>query len=160
MKRYFSRYLVLYLLPFTTSPIFAQIDSAYLFLNELMDRYSNTFDVYTDRDAGGNHFIPSAQFPFPVSMLVDDNWKDNPYSGCSCIRIQPLLNINVGWTSMMWEEPEGFVSNPTNYNGYNLTGATKLSFWARADEPGMGFKALIGFQDVNSEVSDPTNPEV
>ncbi|RKY34931.1 MAG: hypothetical protein DRP78_05960, partial [Candidatus Omnitrophota bacterium] len=60
--------------------------------------------------------------------------KDNPYSGKTCIKITYTAEAKQGanWSGIYWQWP------PNNWGekrgGYDLTGAAKLSFWARGEK--------------------------
>ena len=49
--------IMVVLISFMSSPSFADEDSAYEHIYEVMDKYHQTFDVYTDLSAAGNHFV-------------------------------------------------------------------------------------------------------
>jgi hypothetical protein len=139
--------------PAVVSNIYSE--KAYLHLYEAMDRYHNSFNVYTDKDAGGNHFIPSGWYNGSNNMALDTGCLDSPHSGSTCIRV--TWNGASGsdrwkWNGIMFQEPENNWDGGSG--GYNLTGATKLTFWARTDEPGLKVKFLMGLPDDTSrEVS-------
>ncbi len=125
------------------------VSLAYEYLYDSMDRHFQTFSVYTDADAGGNHFAPSGYFNGTTSLEINTRWTENPYSGTSCIQV--VWNGTPGndgwsWNGLLFEEPQGYLGQPTG-NGYDLTGATTLTFWARTDEPGL--KVQFGMGHVN-----------
>jgi hypothetical protein len=59
------------------------VSSAYEYIYDAMDRDIRTFSVYTDADAGGNHFAPSGYFngtpngkyPGPEGRALGYPWK-------------------------------------------------------------------------------------
>ena len=125
------------------------VNSAYEYLYDSMDRGFQTFNVYTDADAGGNHFAPSGYFNGATNLKIDTRWTDNPYTGTSCIRVVwdgTPGNDGWLWNGLMFEEPQSYLGQLSG-NGYNLTGAKTLIFWARADEPGL--KVQFGMGNVN-----------
>jgi len=64
------------------------------------------------------------------------NWRDNPHSGTTCIKVTYLAKGSryANWAGVMWQFPP---NNCGEYDaGLNLTGATKLTFWARGEEGG------------------------
>jgi hypothetical protein len=115
----------------------------------------HAYDVYTDKNAANNHYFPSGWYNGDSNMLFNDNWLDNPHSGTSCIMV--TWNGAAGsdgwkWNGVMWQNPENNWVGDSGY-GYNLTGATKLTFWARTDEPGLKLKFLMGYlNDTSGEV--------
>lgn len=124
------------------------------------------FFVYSDMNAGANNrYIPSGWYNGKSNMKVDIGWSENPYSGLSCVRVE--WNGSMGedswlWNGVLWQYPSG---NWGEKPGYDLTGATQLTFWARTDEPGLRIKFFVGIDGKDScgEVSngyeeiDPTN---
>ncbi len=132
--------------------------AAYEHLYEVMDKYHLAFDVYTDRDAGGNHFHPTAWYNGDTNMALDTDWRDDPHSGCSCTRVHWTGDEGADgwlWNGVMWQEPEDHSGSGDPRPGYDLTGATELTFWARADEPGLGLIVGMGYPyDTSGEVRE------
>ena len=122
------------------------VDSAYEYIYSAMDRDFQTFSVYTDADAGGNHFAPSGYFNGTASLEINTRWIENPYSGTSSIQVVwdgTPGNDGWAWNGLLFEEPQGYLGYLTG-NGYGLTGATTLTFWARTDEPGLKVQFGLG----------------
>jgi len=94
------------------------------------------FNVYTDKNARGNHYSPSGWMGDYSDIAFTDAWKESPHSGMSCIKVTYKPNASQGarWTGMYWQNP------PNNWGekkgGYDLTGAKKLTFWARGEKGG------------------------
>jgi len=125
------------------------VSSAYEYIYGAMDRDFKTFSVYTDADTGENHFAPSGYFNGTPNLKINTRWAKNPYSGTSCIQV--VWDGTPGsdgwlWNGLLFEEPQGYLGQLTG-NGYGLTGATTLTFWARTDEPGL--KVQFGMGHVN-----------
>src|SRR3989338_7110637 len=98
--------------------------------------YFQPFDVYADRNARGNHFAPSGWMGDYSDLSYNDGWQENTHSGATCIKIiyKPNASQGARWAGMYWQSP------PNNWGdkkgGYDLTGATKLTFWARGEKGG------------------------
>jgi len=94
------------------------------------------FDVYTDKNARGNHYAPSGWMGDYSDLSFSDACKDNPHSGSTCISVIYRPNVSRGarWVGLYWQSP------PNNWGdrkgGYDLTGAKKLTFWARGEKGG------------------------
>ena len=94
------------------------------------------FNVYTERSARDNHYIPSGWMGDWGDIKLDTGWKDNPHSGATCIKITYTADQKqgAGWAGMYWQNP------PNNWGaepgGFDLTGATRLVFWARGAKGG------------------------
>ena len=94
------------------------------------------FNVYTDAKASDNHFVPSGWMGDYGDLKINDKYGDNPHSGSSCIQIIYSNKASQGarWAGIYWQNP------PNNWGirpgGYDLTGAKRLTFWARGDKGG------------------------
>ncbi len=117
--------------------VLAEPEAAYEHLTEVMDRYHNAFDVYTDRDAGGNHFNDQQWFNGDQNMEVNTDWADNPHSGHSCIRVH--WNGERGDDGWLWNGVMMQAEGP----GRDLDQAETLTFWARTEELGLRVIFLI-----------------
>ncbi len=127
----------------SVKPVPVPVDSlgqAYQHLYEVMDKYHTAFDVYTDQDAGGNHFIPSGWMGDWQDIGYNGNFCDDgtitPYQGRSCTQItySAAGEQENGWAGIYWQHPENNWGD--NKAGYDLTGATKLTFFARGQQGG------------------------
>jgi len=152
---------------------------AFQHLEESMDKYHLYFDVYTDRDSGGNHYTPSGwmgdwedimldtvhtadphsgvhcmKITYSADYLADNHyvpsgwmgdwdditfnssWEENPHSGVTCMKIIYSATGSKGnnWAGIYWQDPENNWGNKEG--GLDLTGATRLTFWARGESGG------------------------
>ncbi len=94
------------------------------------------FVVYRDKRYVKNHYISSGWMGDVGDIKFNDNCKDNPQSGYTCIEVGYTGNCsqNAGWAGVYWQNPAnnwGMIKG-----GYDLTGAKKLTFWARGKEGG------------------------
>ena len=67
-------------------------------------------------------------------LQLDDQWKENCYSGTTCMKIVydvACSKQNQRWAGIYWLNPANNWGQ--RKGGFNLTGATKLSFWARGE---------------------------
>jgi len=94
------------------------------------------FYVYSDRGSVKNHFIPSGWMGDYTDVKYDNAWKENPYSGNTCIKITYCACAYQGahWSGMYWQNPANNWGNVDA--GYNLSKATKVTFWARGGKGG------------------------
>jgi hypothetical protein len=95
------------------------------------------FYVYSDDRSAGNHFIPSGWMGDHPDIALDQSSTETFYSGLTCIKItySNKASKNARWTGVWWQEPAknwGTIENA----GFNLTGAKKLTFWARGKNGG------------------------
>jgi hypothetical protein len=89
------------------------------------------FNVYTDKMSPDNHYIPSGWMGDFSDIKVNDRCMENPHSGTSCIRVDYLPNRSqgAGWVGAYWQNPAN--NWGSKKAGFDLTGAKKLTFWAR-----------------------------
>jgi hypothetical protein len=106
--------------------------------------HGSFFDIYTDAAAPNNHYYPSGWMgdaAQPGRLSITECWSTNPHSGDTSIRFtysQPVI----GWAAVYWLSPaENWGDRP---GGYDLSGARRVTFWARTDTPGANVKFLIG----------------
>ena len=111
------------------------VDKALMHLYESMDRYHKTTDVYTEQDAGGNIYFPALMPDGSAPLINRGDCLENPKSGLTCTKIEFIPNVNYSWAGIYWLYPEQNwgVKGKTTLDtiGYDLRGATKLTFWAR-----------------------------
>jgi hypothetical protein len=104
----------------------------------------STFNIYTDYTALDNHYIPSnfmGDGEKAGYLTLDPAWLENPHSGATSIRILYKRGPK-GWSGIYWTDPENnWGQRP---GGYDLTGVTRLTFWARSETPYRQLQILIG----------------
>jgi len=118
----------------------ADVDGAYQHIYEVMDKYHQTFDVYTDLSAAGNHFVTYGKMP---DIADQDKIACNsstvwPHSGDTCI-VNRFVGNELSWGG--WYFMNGILQQAEtqpklNWGDYpnagvDLTGATQLTFWVR-----------------------------
>ncbi|MDD4910606.1 MAG: hypothetical protein PHR44_08040 [Candidatus Omnitrophica bacterium] len=99
-----------------------------------------TFNVYADKNSPDNHYIPSGYMGDNqtvsvigrVVKLVEDS-MDNPRSGTTCVKVS-YAPENEGWAGVYWQNPAN--NWGTKKGGFDLTGMTQLTFWARGEKGG------------------------
>jgi Glycosyl hydrolases family 2, TIM barrel domain len=74
------------------------------------------------------------------AIAMDEKWADNPHSGKVCMKCQ--FNSNDGFGGIVWQSPANDWGDAPG--GKNLTGATKLTFWARGDTGGESVNFSLG----------------
>ena len=95
------------------------------------------FYVYADAKSLDNHFIPSGWMPATAAqdLKLNVNWKENPMSGESCIRTAYTNKSGTRWAGIYWQNPPNNWGTVPNA-GFDLRGATKLTFWAKGERGG------------------------
>ncbi|MBD3264762.1 MAG: hypothetical protein GF375_06645 [Candidatus Omnitrophica bacterium] len=106
-------------------------------LTEEEARVNFPFYVYADSNSLDNHFIPSGWMPATAGkdLKVNTDWKNYPFSGNSCIRIEHRNKSGTRWAGIYWQQPANNWGQIPGA-GYDLQGAEKLTFWARGDKGG------------------------
>ncbi|MFH1045580.1 MAG: hypothetical protein V1727_01270 [Candidatus Omnitrophota bacterium] len=95
------------------------------------------FDVYTERSSVSNHYIASGWMGDYGDIELDEGWTADPHAGTTSIRLVYSGKISQGarWAGIFWQNP------PNNWGsakdaGFDLSAATKFSFWARGEKGG------------------------
>lgn len=101
-------------------------------------------------DEGEQYFIPSGWMGSYDSIEFDDCWKENPRSGESCIKIS--FSDPRGWGGIAWQNPANNWGD--DEGGIDLTGAKKLTFWARGDKGGEMVEFKMGIIPRNKPYFD------
>jgi hypothetical protein len=95
------------------------------------------FWVYRDKGFKDNHFVPSGFMPNGQCLTFDDTWRDNCYEGSSCLKIAYDVTCSKEdqkWAGIYWLNPANNWGK--RKGGFNLSGATKLTFWAKGEKGG------------------------
>lgn len=96
--------------------------------------YAVDFPFVVYREQGpGNHYVPSGRMGDTSDISLSYASKENPHAGVTCIEVMysAALSQGAGWAGIYWQNP------PNNWGaqpgGYDLSGANKLSFWAKGE---------------------------
>ena len=95
------------------------------------------FYVYSDDRSTDNHFIPSGWMGDHNDVVMDQSSTETFHSGLTCIQItySNKASKNARWAGVYWQEPANNWGTMENA-GFDLTGAKKLTFWARGKNGG------------------------
>lgn len=90
------------------------------------------FYVYEDFKSSLNHYAPSGWMGDIANLKLDMAYEKLVYKGIYCIKIDYDSTGPRQWAGIYWQHP---VNNWGDQNGgYNITGATKLTFWAKGEQ--------------------------
>jgi PKD repeat protein len=117
------------------------------YLETVQDQFHQTFDVYTDADAAGNHFSHRGMIAGQVSThpvpAMEERETANPFRGLTCIRAS-FGGAGATWGG--WYFMNGVLQGTdtiprANWGtvpdaGIDLRGATTLTFYARGAQGG------------------------
>ena len=94
------------------------------------------FKVYTDARSPDNHYIPAGYMGDYSDIKVETANFDNPHGGTTCIKITYSNAVSQGarWAGLYWQSPANNWGDKKG--GFDLTGATKLTFWVRGEKGG------------------------
>jgi len=104
---------------------------------------TKVFSVYTDKSAQDNHYAPSGWMGDHGDLRIDDKSAVSPHSGATCIEFSYTAKQSqgAGWAGVRWQNP------PNNWGskkgGFDLTGMTKLTFWARGAKGGEKIQKFV-----------------
>ena len=95
------------------------------------------FYVYINKGSRENHYVPSGFMPDGDCVTFIDTWQEGCHSEKTCIKIvYDIACSRAGqkWAGVYWLNPANNWGK--RKGGYNLTGATKLTFWAKGEKGG------------------------
>jgi hypothetical protein len=94
------------------------------------------FVVYADKNARGNHYIPSGFMGDYGDIKMTDQSANNPQTGTTCMEFvySAKKSQGQGWAGIYWQNPAN--NWGSKKGGFDLTGMTKLTFWARGAKGG------------------------
>ncbi|WP_420574718.1 glycoside hydrolase family 2 TIM barrel-domain containing protein [Kordia sp.] len=98
-----------------------------------------TLPFYVYKDGNDLPYTPTGYMGNYQSMSVDTAYKNDVHSGTSSIKITYKARSN--WYGIAFVDPKNDWGE--NLGGYEIQGAKKFSFWAKADRDGV--MATIGF---------------
>src|SRR5262249_35814428 len=103
-----------------------------------MDEFHDPFLVYPDVSAAGNPFHSWAKIPDQnATVSMNGAWTDSPHAGATAIRVEYQAGHGFGGFYLLnGVLPSGAQAPQPNFGtvpnaGFDLTGATTLTFWAR-----------------------------
>jgi hypothetical protein len=96
--------------------------------------------VYVYADGQAQPWSPSGWMGNTSKLKLNYESKHNPRNGLTCIEVN--YDAYDGWAGIAWQHPvDDWGDLP---GGYNLSGATKLTFWARGKYGGEAISFAVG----------------
>lgn len=95
------------------------------------------FPIYTNVGSRDNHYVPSGFMPDGQCISLDNRWQEGCHSDPTCIKISyDVICSQKGarWAGIYWQNPAHNWGG--RKGGFNLTGAKKLTFWAKGEKGG------------------------
>jgi hypothetical protein len=87
--------------------------------------------IYGD-DQGDPPYFPSGWIGNYGAVGYTPDWRTDPHTGKTCLKLE--YRDRGGWAGMIWQSPANDWGDKPG--GYNLSGATRLTFWARGEAGG------------------------
>jgi hypothetical protein len=94
--------------------------------------------IYADGSSGA--YSPSGWMGNTGAVSMDPACTDNPHSGATCLKLQ--YNAADNWGGIAYQSPANDWGDQPG--GYDLTGAKRLSFWARGENGGEKVELKVG----------------
>ena len=112
-------------------------------VKEAVKEAPKEFVVYLDRNARDNHYIPSGWMGDYGDIKINDQCAENPHSGTTSIQFtySAKKSQNQGWAGVYWQNPAN--NWGSKKGGFDLTGMTKLTFWARGAKGGEVIQKVV-----------------
>ena len=82
--------------------------------------------------AGAAPYTPSGYMGNNGAIKMTADSEENPHSGAACLKVEYTASDN--WGGVVWQSPAGDWGDAPG--GWNLSGARKLTFWARGAKGG------------------------
>ncbi len=95
--------------------------------------------VYAE-DGEAQTYIPAGWMGDTKSIKLDPASTEQPHAGKTCLRCD--FAADAGWGGVTWQNPAGDWGD--RGGGYDLTGAKKLTFWARGAKGGETLNVEFG----------------
>ena len=107
-------------------------------------------------DGQKSPWIPSGYMGDTGAIHMIAESTDKPHSGATCMQISYAKGD--GWGGVVWQHPHNdWGAQP---GGFDLTGATKLAFWARGAVGGEKVKFGFGVIGSNQPYPDTAKAEI
>jgi len=100
----------------------------------LMDAKSASLPlvIYAEPDGPSSTYVPAGWMGNNKALKLTERCETNPHAGKHCLRVDYTANDN--WSGVVWQSPANDWGDLPG--GWNLTGAKRLTFWARGERGG------------------------
>jgi hypothetical protein len=126
--------------------------------NDMPFRMFRTFHVFLNEDDPANNYYPSGWLG-DYDSIRRFSWEENPRTGKNCLRFRYTARTpqGAGWAGVYWQNP---VNNWGDIKGgFDLTGASKLTFWARGEKGGEAI-VRFGMGGLSGKYPDSSKAEI
>lgn len=111
--------------------------------SKLVTAETATFVVYTDKNYKDNHYYPSGFMGDYADIEINEGYSGDAHSYETCIEFvyTPRKSQGQGWAGVYWQYPANNWGNKKG--GFDLSGMTKLTFWARGAQGGEKIQKFV-----------------
>jgi hypothetical protein len=113
------------------------------------------FTVYDEKGGTNNHYQPSGWMGNAAATTMDPGCTNNPHGGKTCLRCE--YSAPAEWAGIVWQDPANDWGDQPG--GYDLTGARKLTFWARGEKGDEIITFKFGILGTDKKYSDSATGE-
>jgi hypothetical protein len=114
------------------------------------------FNVYDEKGGVNNHYLPSGWMGNFKGVKMDEGCTANPHGGKTCLRFEYTAPDD--WAGVVWQDPANDWGDLPG--GWNLTGARKLTFWARGENGGETVTFKFGILAADKKYPDSAGDEL
>jgi hypothetical protein len=114
------------------------------------------FTVYDEKGSTNNHYLPSGWMGNTKGLKMDLGCTNNPHGGKTCFRFE--YNESADWAGIVWQDPANDWGEQPG--GWNLTGAKKLTLWARGEKGGEIVSFKFGILGADKKHPDSAGGEL
>lgn len=93
------------------------------------------FSIYTEKGARHSHYAPSG-YMGDSDLTMSGAYTKTPRGDGPCLRVNYRATGPKGWAGIYWQDPANNWGDVPGRAGYDLRGATRLTFWARGENGG------------------------
>ena len=111
--------------------------------------------VYAD-SMSSTPYVPSGWMGNQAAIRVDEKCAVNPHEGDTCVKAEYTAPDQ--WGGVVWQNPPNDWGDAPG--GYNLSGASNLTFWARGEAGGEKVKFVLGVIKKEKRYFDTANAEL
>lgn len=127
------------------------------YLPVILQPPGKTVPIYAEWPAKDNRFAPSGWMGDTRNIVMDLANHTKPHSGQTAIRAYFSPYGKLGWGGVSWQDPRSNWGKQPG--GHDLSGAGRLSFWARGERGGEVVEFSIGgIGDSTTAYSDSLQP--
>jgi hypothetical protein len=112
--------------------------------------------VYEEKGSTNNHYFPTGWMGNAKGIKMDQGCTNNPHGGKTCLRFE--YSDSGDWGGIVWQDPVNDWGDKPG--GWNLTGATNLTFWARGESGDETVTFKFGILGVDKKFGDSSGGEL